>query len=387
MDTPVPADRSTAVHIEKGVCTLFFAFDLGFAIDLNHAQQLLEARGAQPTQRGTLRLERPSPAWFAYSPAPLRFTRPIQQPRSAAGYPVSPSLRAVLYDFGALSLAYSIPITGDVAALVQLGTALYEQRDLRDDACQEASRILAQIAPAVTKPGLIDIDEDYIVYHASRLSPSSGQTLEARLDADRQAIASLLRAEPRALSSQEVADALASPISYAPTDAAIIDWNAAFVVGDEMDDVLTILEFANVELLEMRYLDNQLDHALEQAFAVASRPSRFFSTRQQSADLREIARLQADASLLFEQVNNALKLVGDQHLSRLYRAALARFHLPDWDASILRKLHTLDSLYGKTSDRAANRRIEVLEWIIIILIAFEVVAGWLWPALRAMLNY
>jgi hypothetical protein len=37
------------------------------------------------------------------------------------------------------------------------------------------------------------------------------------------------------------------------------------------------------------------------------------------------------------------------------------------------KLHTLESLYEKMSDQAANHRLEILEWIIILLIALSIV--------------
>jgi uncharacterized Rmd1/YagE family protein len=72
-------------------------------------------------------------------------------------------------------------------------------------------------------------------------------------------------------------------------------------------------------------------------------------------------------------VNNALKLLGDQYLARIYRLVSRRFHLDDWDASILRKLQTLESIYQKMSDQASTRRMEVLEWVIIVLIAFSIV--------------
>jgi uncharacterized Rmd1/YagE family protein len=51
----------------------------------------------------------------------------------------------------------------------------------------------------------------------------------------------------------------------------------------------------------------------------------------------------------------------------------ARFHLEEWDASILRKLEALESLYQKVSDVAATWRLEMLEWIIIVLIAISIV--------------
>jgi len=71
-------------------------------------------------------------------------------------------------------------------------------------------------------------------------------------------------------------------------------------------------------------------------------------------------------------VNNTLKLLGDQYLARVYRLVNKRFHLDEWDASIIRKLQTLESIYEKISDQATDRRMEVLEWVIIILIAVSV---------------
>jgi uncharacterized Rmd1/YagE family protein len=64
--------------------------------------------------------------------------------------------------------------------------------------------------------------------------------------------------------------------------------------------------------------------------------------------------------------------LGDQYLARLYRLVSTRFHLQEWDASIIRKLQTLESIYEKIADQAANRRMEVLEWVIIILIAVSI---------------
>jgi hypothetical protein len=168
-------------------------------------------------------------------------------------------------------------------------------------------------------------------------------------------------------------------VSYGRDDLTLIDWNAALVYDREGEDVRAVLEFANVELLEMRYLDQLLDDALDRSYRTLS------TRRWQSfaslgiggyrAELRRLAQLQVDSAVLFEGVNNALKLLGDQYLARVYRLASQRFHLSEWDASILRKLQTLESIYEKVSDQATNHRMEILEWIIIILIAFEVV----WP--------
>jgi hypothetical protein len=124
----------------------------------------------------------------------------------------------------------------------------------------------------------------------------------------------------------------------------------------------------------MRYLDQKLDRALDQAFERLSKPILSLPRLlgYYGADLRRVAELQVDNAVLFEGVNNTLKLLGDQYLARVYRTANQRFHLKEWDESILRKLETLESIYEKISDQASNRRMEMLEWVIIILIAFSI---------------
>ena len=125
----------------------------------------------------------------------------------------------------------------------------------------------------------------------------------------------------------------------------------------------------------MRYLDEQLDNDLDQSYDALSRYNwgRFRLRSSPHADLRRIAQMQVDSAVLFEGVNNALKLLGDQYLARVYRLASQRFHLEEWDASILRKLHILESIYNKISDQAATWRLELLEWIVILLIAVSII--------------
>jgi hypothetical protein len=132
-----------------------------------------------------------------------------------------------------------------------------------------------------------------------------------------------------------------------------------------------VLEYVNTQLLEMRLLDDKLDRALDQCYAVVS--ERGLRPPVVPLDVRRIGRMQVDGALLYERVRNALKLLGDQYLSRLYRLGAGRFHLAEWEGSIQRKLEALESVYGKLFDRASARRMEILEWLIVLLILFEVV--------------
>ena len=87
--------------------------------------------------------------------------------------------------------------------------------------------------------------------------------------------------------------------------------------------------------------------------------------------------MQVDGAILFERVSNAPKLLGDQYLARVYRLAAQRFHLNEWNGSILRKLDAMESIYKQMHERAASWRLEVLEWIIILLILFEIIMAFL----------
>jgi hypothetical protein len=189
-------------------------------------------------------------------------------------------------------------------------------------------------------------------------------------------IARLLRSEAGALSPEEIADATAAHLAYGTDDGTIVDWNAAVAYAPDVEDVRTVTDFANVQLLEMRHLDQELDLALDQSYRlVARRPGWVAALRAHQRDARRVAQMQVDAAVLFERVSSVLKIFGEQYLARAYRHLAERFRLREWDASIQRKLQTIESIYGKLSDEAGARRMELLEWIIVLLIAFEIV----WP--------
>lgn len=355
--------------IGKGVCYALFAYDIGLAVDLSEADRRITAN----KEPGSIRPKRRAPYYFEYSPPPLRVTEEAA-PLTLGAFPTSPGVDVMLYDFGALSVTYRIPIEGSFATLLALSEELYENAALLADSRRRVEQLLTTIQPAVDRPNISDYVEDFVVFHIdspaapSGIPPWSGHEQE---------LAQILRCERVPLSDQEVKDATACRISYGPDDLALIDWNAALLFGLDLDDTRAVLEFANVELLEMRLLDRQLDDALDQAYEVLSkrtwRPLGLLGVFE--ADTTRIARLQVDSALLFERVTNTLKLLGDQYLARVYRLASQRFHLESWDSGILRKLQTLESIYTKMTDRAATRRLEALEWIIIVLIAISILVS------------
>jgi hypothetical protein len=355
---------SQSVTITKGTCFALFAYDVGHSINLSDA----ERRIAAGAERGRLRHKTRAPQYFEYRPAPLRL---VQEGSvfDVSQYQASPTVEVMVYDFGAVTITYRFSLDGQFDRLLVLSESLYENERLLTESRARVEQLIQALGPAIERPCIAEEVEDYIIFSIESHVPEN-PPLWTTNESD---LAQILRAERTPFSEQEVADAVSCRISFGREDAAVIDWHSAVLFGKEMDDVRAVLEFANVELLEMRMLDEQLDRALDEGYEALSRKPRLLSlTGSHEKDMRHIAQLQVDSALIFERVTNTLKLLGDQYLARVYRLVSQRFHLEAWDASILRKLQTLESIYGKMSDRAGTRRMEVLEWIIIILIMLSI---------------
>ena len=238
---------------------------------------------------------------------------------------------------------------------------------------------MQRLGSSASRPHLSDVHEDYSIFvieaFAEPVEPAVLWTTCAPT------VAQVLRAESRQLAQQEINDATTDHLSFATDDATFIDTDAALLYDREGDDVRAVIELANTQLMELRHLDQQLDTSLDEVYAILTRQRTGGPLRRRAPDVNRMAELQLDGAVLFEQVSNAIKLIGDQFLSRVYSRVSQRFRLEQWDASISRKLATVEGIYSKMVDRASARRGEALEWAIVLLIVFEIVLSFI-PAFR-----
>jgi uncharacterized Rmd1/YagE family protein len=89
-----------------------------------------------------------------------------------------------------------------------------------------------------------------------------------------------------------------------------------------------------------------------------------------------------DGQAFSEALTNASKPFPDAFLARLYGLASQSLGLNHFDQSIKDKLSLLHTLYTTVSDEAIHARSMRLEWIVIVLIAIEIVMAFadkLWP--------
>ncbi|HET8836833.1 MAG TPA: hypothetical protein VFN08_19040 [Gemmatimonadales bacterium] len=349
-------------------------YDVGYALDLERAARLLEGQAT-----GRPRPTRGEAKALVIAQPPLTIALgPVVFPGGHA-WPAA-HMSACCYDFGVISLRLRAELADGApwADLVGLARSL-ERADLAGVFGPALAQLASQLAPAITRPGIAPVSEDYTISRLTALRDAAGATaLPSALDDV--ALVELLLDEPRALTEDARRNLLSRRFSYTEHDLAVLSWSAALVVepaaGDQ--DVEFLLEFANAQLLELRVYDAYLDAELPQLYDRASLARRGAATllvRRFEHVLAGLHTLVADITEVVERVENGLKVTNDVYLARIYQAALALFREDAWRLGVSRKLGIFRDTYAMLNDEAQTARGNVLEVIIILLIVIEVVMG------------
>ena len=148
---------SPPLLIEQGICYALFAYDTGLAINLDEAERHVTAI----KERGRIRHKARAPHYFEYRPAPLRLT---QETVSLAfgDYRSSEAVEVMLYDFGAVTVIYRIPINGPFEGLLSLSESLYENETLLAESRHRLDQLVRDIRPAIDRPSTSSEVEDYL---------------------------------------------------------------------------------------------------------------------------------------------------------------------------------------------------------------------------------
>lgn len=278
-----------------------------------------------------------------------------------------------VYDVGVVSIAMHVPF--GVESLAELlpyhksvldnGLTLDQAaRDLCSDVCKSLADALIDRSPP-SEP------EAYTAFCLTDVGPE--QEAAQWLAANSQAVAELLtESKPGELSKTQIAEVLRIQRSYTKTDIVVIDWDAALVIdlGGYFDDVLYVLELANLQLEEYRVMDHRLDRHLDRAYDDLKR-RRFGLFGTYSATLARLRLFRVDVTKLSDEVTHISKFFGDWYLARVYLGAAERFYLNQWRVSVEDRLGQLDRLYSVVNADINNRRMVVLEVLVLVFFAID----------------
>ena len=294
-----------------------------------------------------------------------------------AGRTVTARATARIYEFGATVLA--LRITVQDVPWPEFATQFNQFDQAVGPAAATSvftdllATVVAVLAPALHRPSQGSPSEDYLFAQVRRFAVplTAAQLLE---QADWQA---LLTAEKRPLSQVVRRDLTRHAYSYFTDDLVVLTWDRAFIYEPRGDaDVADVIEVANAQLLELRYYGALLDDELPRMYdrvEAAHRAVELLVPRRFAHLARGLYTLVAEMTELTEKVDNALTVTEDIYLARVYSAALELFRVREVGAAVDRKLAIIRDTYTALYDEASSRRAEMLEWTIILLIAFEIV--------------
>jgi hypothetical protein len=359
-----------------GTAIVYRLYDVGYEIRLDRALDLLAASAparVRPVRGEAQALQIANP--------PLTVILGHERVALAGfGAPVDAEVSARIFDFGVVSLRVRVDAPPDVpwAEFVRFGNAVDVRTDLTTLFAHHLRLLTERIRSAVERPILAAQTEDYVVFRVNALRDSTGAAADPTC-LDDTAVVPLLLAESRPLSADARRELLPHRFSYYADDLAILTWDNALVVEPRAADadVQYILEFANAQLLELRYYDAVLDAELPAMYdriAEARRgPAARLLRRGYAGLLEDLQERVADSTELVERAENALKVTDDVYLARVYSAALEIFRAREWRAGIDRKLGIVRDTYAMLNGESQAARAEALEVAIVALIVIELV--------------
>ena len=347
-------------------------FDIAYAIDLGRAEALWQSRGTSPSIRSRLATT-PAKALSFETPPLLLTLDPVDLALTQGR--VKARVQARIYDFGVVSISLRVA-AGQMNWQAFTALALETNAQVSAEAWAPQWQSILQslkavLGPALIRPNSVHLQEDYLMAVVGGLSePLSAQALLDRVD-----VVPLLSGEARPLSDAAQRDLLRQSHSYYEDDLVILTWDRALIYEPRGEsDVIDVLEVANAQLLEMRYYDELLDDELPLMYDRVEAAHRVSSIRapRHYADLaRKLHTLVAEVTELTERVDNALQVMEDVYLARVYAAALALFRVPKLNAAVDRKLAIIKDTYTALYDEASARRSLILEATIVVLILIE----------------
>ncbi len=285
------------------------------------------------------------------------------------------SVIARAYDFGVLSLAFHVPVPQNTSfsALETAAKMLDSDRSFDVKAGEYITQLISDFSDAIPNPSVKEnFIEDYMVFLIESLDRKmdSAEFLK-QYDPSR-----LLLYETLPVSDSIREDTLKFRFSYYPEDLVILHLDNAFIIEPSMSsDILDILEFANAQILELRYYDYVLDKEMSRIYGELPkrRGVSIFKLRTYERLAKKITRTVTELTEVTEKVDNALKVTKDVYYAKIYRAAMMLFRSSDWELSIKEKLQIVINSYRMLYNEISTKRAYLIELGIFLLIVFEII--------------
>lgn len=356
------APRKKGIFLEEStmIALRFYRiYDIGREIDLDWLERAL-TQNYFTARTSFVRVKQKS---IMIEDPPLMIQmNPIRVERE--GRPFEFSVVARVYDIGVISFCFMYENKeAHYSTLEEIAFLFAGQEGLSEFYVQYLKTLGEIIKPHIKNFAMNpDFFEDYSVYVTNHRDDSIDPV-------------PLLIGEKTSISPQMREELIKNTLSYSVDDFAILSWDSALLCNPESPtDLIDLIEFANVQVLELRYYDQELTREMEGMYdniEHADRLSQFRRGRQYHAIMAKQMKTYAEISEIIEKVDNLIKVTEDVYYARVYATALKVLRSNQWSESVTRKIAVIRENYSMLSDEVRIQHSNFLEWVVIILIALE----------------
>lgn len=334
-------------------------YDAGMEVDLDR----LEAAFAERYVTSRARFRRIHPKSIVMDTAPLLLNMGrISVERDGNIYEMS--VAAKILDIGAISICMVCDLEECGSADLLDTAILFGDQEGLSGYFNDTLGTLDEIFAGNIPDSKIEEDffEDYTIYTTGGGSGAPDPV-------------ALLLCDRTDFSDQFREEILKNSLSYSRDERVVISWDGALILSpDSPDDILDLIEYANVQVFELRYYDRELTTRIEKMYddiEDADRMSWFRRMYRYHGIMVATMEIYTVLYEIIERVNNLIKVTEDVYYAKVYETALKEFRIGQWSGSVTRKIDVLRENYSMLSDEVRIQHSYFLEWIIILLIAFE----------------
>ncbi|MCL4493098.1 MAG: hypothetical protein M1510_14570 [Nitrospirae bacterium] len=359
-------NKNTTAMIKSSRILIYRLYDVANEINLLKVEDKLKEAARR------LRIERrPFSKAFEFANPPVGFQLRGAE-KEISGRRLRINVYSKAYDYGVVSIILEISVADiDLPSFERLALSLEDSRDIDEECKRQLNQVLLILGDSLVMPTVSSFEEDYMIFFI--------EFFNAEIDIDdfldNYDISKLMLYEEKALSNRIRNELMSARFSYYRNDCVVLNWDNALIIEPSGSmEIPDILEFANAQLLELRYYDHIMSKELGAIYdSISSKGAlSIWKIKKYEELAAKVMKTITELTDITEKIDNSLKVTEDVYYARIYMAALRLLKVKEWESSIRRKLDIASNVYDMLYREIANKRTELLELTIVILIILEI---------------
>ncbi len=359
----------------NGKVVYFYLYDIGAFLDLENTEKM-DRILAKKLSMDHVEIKKATPRYVKF-PKYLKFIIEQKKMLTEKG-PADITISLKMFPVGVVSYKIQVSFTDEsLATLISYySLCIIEdgiKRPIEDYVEMLHATVVSAIKDNMVRPYNVKVEPET---HTVFCTTSIGEHGTSKLEMKQAAVLLANEVDSSTISDDIIADKIRYAYSYYKNDLFLIDWDAALIVepSGDYEFILLTIELANLQLLELRTYDQYFDRVLSKAYEdIQNIFSKRNFLKSPAKILKDLSENKIDFARVNDYIVNISKFFGDWYLAKVYTITSERFYLSKWNEIVNKKMDMLNSLYVMLNQENVNKRLIILEFLVVLLFIIDVV--------------